>query len=391
MAQNEALEAIMAELRSLRVEVTTLKEAKAHAGEEEADDETWMDEDGQQAATSSTWADVLPTRTLQAETPTAVALTQRFQQAPPLDLLKGLEASVPKYQGVPQAPHARRHRVDLALWTIQRKLEHTMNLMVHSIETGNPKNLELSAAELRSAWEDVLQQRRGLLAGRQAPKLDKRPDDNRTRLLSAEEEKKVFTAPPEAKSSQISISGRKITFSRFQQPLQGKRKRQVERKSKKMGKKSAQQKSGSRGPGPITTVGPGYFGGGNHPPNPEFGGCSGQESTCKPPLPLSGSKTEPRKMGKVGSRSCPSPGHQKRGPSTPTFFPETQPRVFHRRPQPADDNYWGVLQNWRHQRTRPQENRLHQVLGSDARRSEEIRLQHRLHAKVLIGLRNLKK
>ena len=48
-----------------------------------------------------------------------------------------------------------------------------------------------ATALIRSAWEDLRQMRRDKIAGRQRAKLDKRPDDIKPRLLSAEEEAKI--------------------------------------------------------------------------------------------------------------------------------------------------------------------------------------------------------
>lgn len=95
---------------------------------------------------------------------------------------------------MPETPPARRNRVDSNLTMVQRKLEHAMNAMVHSQETNSREQLGQAAAWVRSAWEDILQQRRHLLAGKQSFKLDKRTDDTRTRLLNKEEEDKINKA-----------------------------------------------------------------------------------------------------------------------------------------------------------------------------------------------------
>ena len=57
------------------------------------------------------------------------------------------------------------------------------------------------AANLRSAWEDTQQHRRDLFAGKQAYKLDKREDDNRPRLLTDVENKKIQRFPPKPPAS----------------------------------------------------------------------------------------------------------------------------------------------------------------------------------------------
>ena len=66
-----------------------------------------------------------------------------------------------------------------------------MHLLIDALETGEPTPIDLAAAEIRSAWEDVLKQRRGLMAGKVVNRLDRRPDDDRPRLLSPNEEKRV--------------------------------------------------------------------------------------------------------------------------------------------------------------------------------------------------------
>ena len=66
-----------------------------------------------------------------------------------------------------------------------------MNVMVHMLETGGREQIKNSAALIRSAWEDCQQNRRALLAGKERSKLDKRMDDDRSMLLSKEEEAKM--------------------------------------------------------------------------------------------------------------------------------------------------------------------------------------------------------
>ena len=66
-----------------------------------------------------------------------------------------------------------------------------MHCMVHEEERHDQSEAEVIAALARSAWEDLQQQRRSLIAGRQMSKLDIREDDSRARLLSKEEEEKV--------------------------------------------------------------------------------------------------------------------------------------------------------------------------------------------------------
>ena len=66
-----------------------------------------------------------------------------------------------------------------------------MHCMVHEEEPRDHSEAEEIAALARSAWEDLQQQRRSLIAGRQMGKLDIREDDSRAQLLLKEEEEKV--------------------------------------------------------------------------------------------------------------------------------------------------------------------------------------------------------
>ena len=64
-------------------------------------------------------------------------------------------------------------------------------MSIHMVETQDNSHITVQTALMRSAWEDLQQSRRHLLAGRQSYKLDPRTDDNKVRLLSREEEKKI--------------------------------------------------------------------------------------------------------------------------------------------------------------------------------------------------------
>jgi hypothetical protein len=66
-----------------------------------------------------------------------------------------------------------------------------MHAAISSLDSANPKRLATALGYMRSAWEDIHQSRRQAFAGRQRTKLDSRPDDNRTRLLTKDEEKEV--------------------------------------------------------------------------------------------------------------------------------------------------------------------------------------------------------
>ena len=79
--------------------------------------------------------------------------------------------------------------MDQKLFQTQKKLETLMHCIVHEEE--HHSEAEVIAALARSAWEDLQQQRRTLITGRQMGKLDIREDDSRAQLLSKEEEENV--------------------------------------------------------------------------------------------------------------------------------------------------------------------------------------------------------
>ena len=118
-----------------------------------------------------------------ASAPHGVALVQLLGNPPPLEALKATGKTLTKYQEIPQTPPPRKHRLDSNLAIMQNKLEMAMQALVHSQETNEREPVAQAAAWIRSAWEDIHQQRRHLLAGRQSHKLDKRVDDTRRKLL----------------------------------------------------------------------------------------------------------------------------------------------------------------------------------------------------------------
>ena len=97
-----------------------------------------------------------------------------------------------RYHGVPETPSSLRKSVpDLKLHEIQQKLELAMHCMVGSCEQANQDLLLRAAAFVRSAYQDVQEQRRWNLARGQAWKLDKRPDAQTATLLTKQEEDKL--------------------------------------------------------------------------------------------------------------------------------------------------------------------------------------------------------
>ena len=137
------------------------------------------------------WGNILVPTSVEPSTPAAQFLCQVMSSPPPLDKLKASEKIMPCYAHIPLTPPPRKNRIDTQLYTGQKKLEHAMHMLTHHLETGDREAIGIGAAWVRSAWEDMHQQRRTLYAGKQAFKLDHRADDTRPRLLSKEEEQKI--------------------------------------------------------------------------------------------------------------------------------------------------------------------------------------------------------
>lgn len=180
------MEALLAEVQALRTEVQQLRaqpmqedEGDVNGGEGDADLDL------------PDWLDILPQNKKAPEKEAAVALVALVGPPPPLDALKLAGENQIKYQGVPVTPPARRHRMDTNFMLLQQKMENAMHALVGSQETENRQQVAEAAAWVRSAWQDIHEHRRRMLAGRQSWKLEKRPDDTRTRLLTKEEEEKI--------------------------------------------------------------------------------------------------------------------------------------------------------------------------------------------------------
>ncbi len=192
---------IVEELRRMRQEIEDLKKSRdapaapaAAMQEEEWEDDP--DEEGAETDRGPGWGSVLPPVMIPPSRPDAIALCNLLRTPPPLDQMKFAETTVPRYDGVPPTPPPRRNRIDTQLFGSQKKSEEAMQMLVHFFENGDPQSLQVVGALLRSQWEDLHQQRRGLLAGRKAPILGPRSDDNRPRLLTREEEQKLRQANP---------------------------------------------------------------------------------------------------------------------------------------------------------------------------------------------------
>ena len=174
----------MAEQASV-VQALTNKMMEVQMDTEEDDKE----EDQEQEVS---WSSILAATAMEPKSAAAASLCRLLAVAPPMEQIRKSGQQVPRFKGVPVTPQARRgNRIDTGLFVVQQKLEHAMNMLVHHAEGSDPQSLQVVAAMLRSSWEDVQQNRRGLLAGKQVGKLAPRTDDDRVRLLTKEEEDKV--------------------------------------------------------------------------------------------------------------------------------------------------------------------------------------------------------
>ena len=129
----------------------------------------------------------------------ALGLGKKLAAPPPVTLIQQLLKSVEAIDGVPQPPAPRRAPGDRSLFNTQRKVGAALVKIVVLAEKdpGNEFSTELRslAALVRSVYEDINEQRRRLLVGRQGAVLDPRADMTEPRLLKPHEEQKLRTTP----------------------------------------------------------------------------------------------------------------------------------------------------------------------------------------------------
>ena len=169
-----------------------------------------MSDSGSEEPTAA-WSSVLGTRRQHPVAENGKRLAKMLESPPELQALKTKAATVLMYSGVPETPPPRRNKVDNNLCNCQKKVETAMHLLVNFMEKGDLADIGTTAAFLRSVHQDLQEQRRSYLAGRQSWKLDPRQDDQRPKLLSVEEEKKI---------RQPQDSGRKSGEWKGKQPFQ---------------------------------------------------------------------------------------------------------------------------------------------------------------------------
>ena len=155
-----------------------------------SDDEEMEEEDQ-----GSPWTGLLKAPRAEPCTPDGAYLCSLFAAPPPFEALQCTIQDMRLYNQVPQTAPPRKNRVDFNLHTAQKKQEQAMHMMVNYMECNDKRKLGMAAALIRSSWEDLNQNRRKLLAGKQAHKLEPRIDDDRQRLLTREEEQKVRPTP----------------------------------------------------------------------------------------------------------------------------------------------------------------------------------------------------
>jgi hypothetical protein len=156
------------------------------------DEDTEMEDDND---AKMLWEKLLGSDLTDPTTNAAQALVQSLQNPPPLGNLKSNKAKSTLYRGVPEAAPPRKHRVDFSLWQSQQKMEMVLHNLIELLETGERNQIGVAAAWARSAWQDLHEQRRRLLAGgKGANFLERRPDEQKTRLLTPQEEEKIQRA-----------------------------------------------------------------------------------------------------------------------------------------------------------------------------------------------------
>ena len=137
------------------------------------------------------WSTVLQSNKATLQTPIGQQIGQMLAAPPPLQQLKHTQQAIRLYSGVPETPLPTKAPADKWHFDAQVKVEAAMHLMLRSLEEDDKDHVVQAFAWLRSSWEDQLQTRRRSFAGHQSWKLDPRKDDNKPRLVTIEEEKKL--------------------------------------------------------------------------------------------------------------------------------------------------------------------------------------------------------
>ena len=157
--------------------------------EEVGSEDSDQGELGHRRATSSSspWSPVLANVAQEPVTQTGLDLIAKLAVPLPLPQVRLAHQHLTRYTGVPES----RSTPDNKLWEVQLKLEDAMHALVGSCEQANQDLVLKAAAFVRSAFQDVQEQRRWALARGQAWKLEKRPDATTATLLTKAEEDKI--------------------------------------------------------------------------------------------------------------------------------------------------------------------------------------------------------
>ena len=162
------------------------------------DQEEWEDQSNDN---TPQWTDLFKSSRVDATSPQGQQLWHMHQAPPPLMELKQAQSEIVLYSGVPETPPPTKSPIDKRLLDAQAKFEAIMHLSVRALEDDDKKHIMQLSAWARSGWEDIHQLRRKNFAGRQSWKLDGRVDDNRCRLVTSEEEKKLRAGKGKGKGS----------------------------------------------------------------------------------------------------------------------------------------------------------------------------------------------
>ena len=147
--QDQAVQALLTQMQQLQQQVGTLMQQNqtnaVPVGMSE--DDTEFDNGTAQ------WDSIIRRKAVEAKSLEAKTMITLFGHPPNLQDLKHSESAVTLFSGVPEAANPRRNRIDSQWWHCQHKIELSMNLLIHYLETNNVDTLGAVGSYLRSAWE----------------------------------------------------------------------------------------------------------------------------------------------------------------------------------------------------------------------------------------------
>ena len=141
------------------------------------------------------WGELLGNPSQVPESPQGKKLSKLLASPPPFTLLEQNCKDMKNYEGMPKTAPSRNCKRDHDWQAIQKKLEKHMNLMVQWKEEGNEKYFWAAMGMVRSAWEDINQQRKKMMLPQKLHfLLDKREDDDSVKLLSETENRNIMSS-----------------------------------------------------------------------------------------------------------------------------------------------------------------------------------------------------